>query len=162
MTPVKGTISQHFGPSKLAVEPTMYAERDAAGWKRCKPTSFAGNDGVFSDFHPAIDVACPVGTPVRAPAAGVLLRRETYRVLFAGRYVYGHAIYFRFGTRTLYVDHLSAFVAKEGQAVPEGGLLARTGNSGASTGPHAHIEVRAATDPHLSWSAFRLNPERVF
>ena len=160
--PIKGTITQRFGRPAMRVEPTMFLERDAEGWKRCKPTAFAG--GVkFEDVHPGTDISCPIGTPVKAPADGVLLRRETYRIYnpLTSKYVYALSIYFRFGTKIMYVDHLSAYVAKEGQKVAAGGLLARTGNSGISTGPHAHMEVRASTDPHASWSAFRLNPERV-
>jgi len=169
MNPVKGAISQDFGPTSNTNEPTMYGQKDAQGWYRCRATNFTGARGPFADFHPAIDVACPVGTPVRAPFDGTLVRRNSYRIYnpYKKQYVIGLAIYFVFdaphgGARLMYVDHLSGYVAKEGQKVLKGGLLARTGNSGLSSGPHAHIETRANADPHYDATGFRMNPERVF
>lgn len=161
--PVKGSISQPFGKSQIGAEPTEYAQRDKGGWRRCRPAKFAAADGEYADFHPAVDVACPVGTAIRAPDDGVLLRRETYRIYnpFTKQYVHGLSIYFRFGDWILYADHLSKYVAAEGQHVKRGGLIGRTGNSGLSSGPHCHFECRQSTDPHASWSAYRFNPERL-
>jgi len=169
MTPVKGPISQPFGPTSNTNEPTMYGLKDAQGWAKCRTTIFAGARGPFADFHPAIDVVAPVGTPVRAPFDGTLVRRNSYRIYnpYKRQYVIGQAIYFVFdiphgGARLMYVDHLSAYVAREGQHVVAGGLLARTGSSGLSSGPHAHIETRVSADPHYDAPGFRINPARVF
>lgn len=158
--PVAGPISQGFGRPALSAEPTMWLAKDES---RCRPTKFTGAV-LYADVHPGVDVMCPVGTAIKAPDDGVLVRRETYRIFnpFTGSYVWGLSIYFRFykagQTHILYVDHLSKYVAAEGARVKEGGLLGRTGDSGIVTGPHAHIEDRIAADPHESWAAFRVNP----
>lgn len=176
---VKGPVTQRFGHFRvipagapgyaddrnaLSVEPTAWIEYDGAknpsGAKRAKFSAFTG--GVqFSDVHMGVDIACPIGTPVRAPADGVCVLHSVYQTIFLGKKVIGYAVLFQFGIgRILYVDHLSSFVAKQGQKVAKGGIIARTGNTGASLGPHAHLEVWA------SWIDFarstRLNPERVF
>jgi murein DD-endopeptidase MepM/ murein hydrolase activator NlpD len=162
--PVKGRITQVFGRPALQVEPTMYLQKDVQGWKRCKPTAF--NGGVkFDDVHPGVDVACPIGTPVRAPETGRVAQTVTYRVFnpLVGRYVLGRYVMFRFGDLVLYADHLDKFVAPEGATVIRGATIARTGNSGISTGPHVHFEIRklaAGETAQSSWASFRLNPER--
>lgn len=177
--PVKGTISQYFGhyrvipagapgmaddKNALSVEPTAYIEYDGAknptGAKRAKFQQFAG--GVqFSDVHMGVDVVCPIGTPVRAPTDGICIARSSYYTYWQGKKVIGLAVVFKLSNgRILYVDHLSSFVAKEGQRVAAGGVIARTGNSGASYGPHAHVEAWAAQA--LFFQAVRLNPLRVF
>jgi murein DD-endopeptidase MepM/ murein hydrolase activator NlpD len=96
------------------------------------------------DFHAGIDMAAPVGTPVHAPADGF--------VTFAGRYPlkrsvswwrYGNLVVVRSGERfvTLY-GHLSSVAVKTGQRVRQGDLLGKVGNTGWSTSPHLHYEVR--------------------
>ena len=177
--PVKGPISQAFGHYRvipaghdgtfddrdaLAVEPTAWIEYDGpknpSGAKRAKFSAFAGGSP-FSNVHMGVDVIAPIGTPVRAPEDGVCVAHSAYQTIWNGKKVIGLAVLFRFGNgKILYVDHLSAFVAKVNAGVKKGGVIARTGNTGASFGPHAHIEVWS------SWIDFarstRLNPERVF
>lgn len=171
--PIKGRISQDFGPTPLRVEPTMFGDKDALGWRRCRPTSFVGNDGKFADFHPAVDIVCPVGTPVLAPANGKVVGKVAYRAYspFAnggrGGYVTGLFVEFRYfrddkTQRTLRVDHLSKGLPV-GTQVAAGKPFAWTGNSGISTGPHAHLEDRhGPADAHWSESNswFRFNPDR--
>lgn len=164
--PVKGPISQPFGPSGMIVEPTMFGQKDAQGWKRCRPTSFAGSVR-FSDFHPGVDIACAIGTPIVAPANGKVVNKTWYRVLFNGRYVSGLLVEFRYfrdaaTQRIIRVDHLSKGLAP-GTVVAAGQPFAWSGNSGASTGPHVHLEDRhGPADAHWSDSNswFRYNPER--
>ena len=172
--PIKGRESQGFAPSSLSVEPTMFAEKDADGWKRCRPTAFTGYDGKFNDFHPAVDIICPVGTPVVAPAKGKVVGKVSYRVYSPyayggkGGYVTGLQVQFRYfkdtkTQRILLVDHLSKALAV-GTVVEAGQPFAWTGNSGISTGPHAHLEDRhGPADAHWSESGswFRYNPDRT-
>jgi len=146
----------------LSVEPTAWIEYDGlknpTGALRARFTAFTG--GVkFDDVHMGVDVACPIGTLVRAPADGVCIVHSYYPAIWNGKKVIGIAVAFQFGSRVLYVDHLSSFIAKVGQKVPAGGGIARTGNSGASYGPHAHIEVWSSVSNFFN--AMRLNPERV-
>ncbi|WBU55625.1 DUF5930 domain-containing protein [Paracoccus sediminicola] len=94
--------------------------------------------------HKGIDLAGPPGTPVLAPGDGV--------VTFAGRAGgYGNLIKIEhaLGTETRYA-HLSKIRVKVGQKVSRGAQIGDMGNTGRSTGPHLHYEVRvngSAVDP---------------
>ncbi|SMO57783.1 M23 family metallopeptidase [Paracoccus laeviglucosivorans] len=86
--------------------------------------------------HEGIDMAAPVGTDIFATADG--------EVIFAGwQSGYGNLIKIRheLGTETRY-GHLSKIKVKVGQKVSRGSLIAAMGNTGRSTGPHLHYEVR--------------------
>jgi murein DD-endopeptidase MepM/ murein hydrolase activator NlpD len=85
-------------------------------------------------FHRGIDIAVPVGTPVRATRKG--------RIVFAGiRHGYGSAVIIEHanGDRTLY-GHNSLLRVNTGDMVESGKVIAFSGNSGRSTGPHVHYE----------------------
>ena len=87
-------------------------------------------------MHEGIDVAAGVGTPVRAPADGT--------VVFAGlEGGYGHVLVLDhgYGLKTRY-GHLSRIDVKVGEKVKRGEYIAAVGNTGRSTGPHLHYEVR--------------------
>lgn len=94
--------------------------------------------------HEGVDMATPVGTPVYATADGV--------INFAGRQgAYGNLIKIdhELGTETRF-GHLSRIRVKAGQRVSQGDLIGDSGNTGRSTGPHLHYEVRMkgrAMDP---------------
>lgn len=92
-------------------------------------------------FHSGLDFAAPSGTVVVSAAAGV--------VSFVGeRSGYGKVVEVRHdsGLVTRYA-HLSAYIARKGQAVGTGTPIARVGSTGRSTGPHLHFEVRRADQP---------------
>lgn len=96
-------------------------------------------------FHAGIDIAAPFGTPVRAPADGVVLKAG----LGNG---YGREILIDHGNGidTLY-GHLSGFAVTTGERVRRGQVIGYLGDSGRSTGPHLHYEVRihnAPVNPH--------------
>ncbi len=83
--------------------------------------------------HHGIDYATPTGTPIKAAYNG--------RVIFAGRKGgYGNCVIIRHpaGYKTLY-GHLSRFHTHVGQRVKTGQLIAYSGNTGRSTGPHLHF-----------------------
>lgn len=95
-------------------------------------------------FHSGLDLAASVGTPIHAPADGT--------VVFAGRYPlklsvpwwrYGNLVAVRNGDRyiTLF-GHCDEVLVERGQAVRQGEVIARVGNTGWSTSPHLHYEVR--------------------
>jgi murein DD-endopeptidase MepM/ murein hydrolase activator NlpD len=87
------------------------------------------------EFHAGLDIGANRGTPVQAPAAGT--------VVFAGTAPeYGTAVILDHGqeVKSLY-GHLSQVSVKVGQKVERGGLIAYTGNTGRSSGPHLHYEV---------------------
>ena len=85
-------------------------------------------------FHRGIDIAVPVGTPVRATGKG--------KVVFAGeRRGYGATVIVEHdnGDRTLY-GHNAAVTVRTGDTVDSGTVVASSGNTGRSTGPHVHYE----------------------
>jgi len=85
-------------------------------------------------FHRGIDIAVPVGTAVRATRKG--------RVVFAGaRRGYGSTVIVEHanGDRTLY-GHNSMVRVQSGELVDSGTVVAFSGNTGRSTGPHVHYE----------------------
>ncbi|MFC0323041.1 murein DD-endopeptidase MepM [Gallibacterium melopsittaci] len=85
--------------------------------------------------HKGVDFSMPVGTPVIAPADGVVMK-VSYQAGGAGRY-----IMLRHGReyQTVYM-HLSKPLVKPGQSVKKGQRIALSGNTGRSTGPHLHYE----------------------
>lgn len=86
-------------------------------------------------MHDGIDIITDIGTQVFAPGKG---RVESAR--FNGGYGLSVEIDHGFGYRTVFA-HLSAINVKVGQVVSRGDLIAKTGNSGLSSGPHLHYEV---------------------
>lgn len=90
----------------------------------------------YMSFHRGTDIACPTGTEVYAANGG--------KVIVAGRHgQFGNYIIIDHGGKiaTLYA-HNSKLLVKVGQEVERGQLIAKSGNTGMSTGPHLHFEVR--------------------
>ena len=111
------------------------------------PISQRYGEKYTSSFHTGIDYACPVGTKILASADG--------QVMFAGsdQTGYGLCVIIRHndGNATLYA-HLSRIYVKYWQSVRQGDVIAESGNTGSSTGPHLHFEARrswAVTDTHF-------------
>lgn len=88
-------------------------------------------------FHHGIDFAAKLGTPVRATADG-----EVIEVAFKQN-TYGHMVRIQHanGVQTLYAQ-LQDYIVQEGQSVQEGTIIGHVGNSGMSTAPHLHYEVK--------------------
>lgn len=87
-----------------------------------------------------IDLGCPVGTTIVAAASGrVIAARMGWNGGYGNMIIISHPN----GTQTLY-GHLSNISVSEGQNVDDGDVIGATGNSGRSTGPHLHFEVRGA------------------
>jgi hypothetical protein len=86
-------------------------------------------------MHKGIDLAAPIGTKVKASAKGT--------VSFTGiKGGYGKVVILNHGNgyQTIY-GHLNSFLVKKGDKVRQGDFIARSGNTGRSTGPHLHFEV---------------------
>ncbi|MGI1691090.1 M23 family metallopeptidase [Thermoanaerobacter uzonensis] len=97
--------------------------------------------GYGTEFHPGIDISVPVGTPVKAAGKGVV----TYAGWLTG---YGNAVIIDhgYGIESVY-GHNSEILVKVGQSVKRGDIIAKSGNTGRSTGPHVHFEVRVNGNP---------------
>ncbi len=99
-------------------------------------------------MHTGIDIVVNTGTLVYSPGKG-----KVVRVGRRGGYGLEVVIDHGFGYRTTF-GHLSKSLVKRGQKVERGDVIAKTGNTGLSTGPHLHYEV--------SQNGIKLNPKRFF
>ncbi|MFO7816240.1 MAG: M23 family metallopeptidase [Thermodesulfobacteriota bacterium] len=117
----------------LASTPSIWPTQ---GWIS---SDFGYRDSPFTgrrEFHKGLDISGPSGTPIYAPANA--------EVVFCGKdggygicvvLDHGHGLKTRYG-------HLSRYSVEPGQQVERGQLLGYIGNTGRSTGPHLHYEVR--------------------
>lgn len=114
--PTKGWITSFYGPR---ISPTS---------KRLK-------------MHEGVDIGARVGTPIIAPADGVI----TYAGEKPG---YGKFVQINhgYGVETIF-GHAKKVYVKKGQLVKRGFKIAGIGNTGRSTGPHVHYEVRVNGTP---------------
>lgn len=101
-------------------------------------------------YHGAVDFGVSTGTPVYAAADGIVVTST-----WGGSDSYGYYIKIKHynGLYTLYA-HGSSLVAKVGQEVNQGDLIMYSGNTGNSTGPHLHFEVRKSPGGYSN----RVNP----
>jgi murein DD-endopeptidase MepM/ murein hydrolase activator NlpD len=92
-------------------------------------------------YHPGVDIACAVGSPVLATGSGV--------VEYAGfDSTYGHMVVVRHSDSVVTVyGHNDQNLVVTGQEVTVGGRIALSGNTGQSTAPHLHYEVRINDEP---------------
>ncbi len=110
--PTSGWLSSHFSRSRF--HPVLHRSR----------------------AHEGIDVAAPMGAPIVAPAAGII--RKAARETGYGLVVeidHGHGIMTKYA-------HCSRLDVRPGQRVTRGETIALVGNTGLSTGPHLHYEIR--------------------
>lgn len=118
--------------SFLAATPSIWPVR---GWvtstfgERISP--FTG----FPQMHSGLDIANRVGTPVIAPADGIVVQTGADTGL--GKMV---AISHGYGIKTAY-GHLSEIKVRAGQKIKRGMEIGTIGNTGRSTGPHLHYSV---------------------
>lgn len=118
--PVQGRISGRFGSGRV------YNGRPGAG-------------------HSGMDIAAPAGTPVRAPAAGVVTFADPDLYLTGGTVVldHGHGVSSNF-------LHLSRIDVEAGDLVAQGQVLGAVGATGRATGPHLHWG--------MNWFDVRVDP----
>jgi murein DD-endopeptidase MepM/ murein hydrolase activator NlpD len=107
-------------------------------------SSFGEREDPFNGegaFHSGIDISAPYGSPVRATADGEVSDAS----MGAG---YGREVVLNHGHDLMTVyGHLSAIAVMPGQHVAEGQVIGYVGQSGRSTGPHLHYEVRVHNVP---------------
>ncbi len=145
-TGADGSLDPRFQRLGLSLARMEALERGLQGIPQVLPASLefiSSGFGYRSDpftgsgaFHAGLDFRGPVGAPIYAAAKGT--------VTFAGiRQGYGNCVEISHGNGlvTRYA-HMSAFRAHVGEKVDAGAVIGAIGNSGRSTGPHLHFEVR--------------------
>lgn len=90
------------------------------------------------EFHRGTDMKAKMNTPVYAPADGIVEYAGYHKKSGFGRLV---ILEHSYGFKT-YFGHLNKVVIKSGKFVKKGTLIAYTGNTGLSNGPHLHYEIR--------------------
>ena len=141
-----GSLDPRFERLGFSLARMDALERGLAGIPQVLPASLeyiSSGFGYRSDpfsgeaaFHAGLDFRGPAGTPIQAAARGT--------VSFAGvRQGYGNCVEIDHGNglMTRYA-HMSRFAVRPGQAVTGGQPIGAIGNTGRSTGPHLHFEVR--------------------
>jgi murein DD-endopeptidase MepM/ murein hydrolase activator NlpD len=119
-----------------------------SGGKGCLPVRSGyriaagfGQTGPWSRYHTGLDFSSPVGTPLRAPAAGVVTNAGVGPASgWAGNYV---AIKYPNGTHTL-MAHMSSVSVSVGQTVSACQVVGNIGMTGRTFGAHVHFEVYPA------------------
>lgn len=124
--------------SLLAATPTIWPVH---GWVT---SAFGHRISPFTgtlQMHEGIDIGARSGTPVKAPADGVVIY-SGWKSEFGKMISLDHG----YGYRTRY-GHLSKIYVKNGQRVKRGALIGSVGSTGKSTGPHLHYEVKLNNVP---------------
>lgn len=97
-------------------------------------------------FHSGLDIGANMGDDIKSVLDGKVTEIDTDGETSYGKYI---IVSHSSGTSTLY-GHCSKIIAKKGQSVKKGDVIAKVGSTGNSTGPHLHFEVRV--------NGTRLNP----
>lgn len=140
-TPV---LRHGLGDPRLAPSDHRYA----LPWQGGPFRQTQGANGRYSHFTPkgryAVDIAMPEGTPIVAARAGTVIKIENEQT---GRGANPSGNFVRIlhedGTMSVYLHLMQGSISvREGQRVQTGQALARSGNTGNSTGPHLHFVVQ--------------------
>lgn len=141
-----GNVAGQAGKGGPSSTLGMGSTTDTSGNLFARPVSGGSISAAYGEkgsvwskgYHSGTDYAVPTGTPVYAAAAGTVSKAQKG----SGSHSYG--IYITVdhanGYQTLY-GHLSQTIAKPGDVVTKGQLIAKSGESGHVTGPHLHFEV---------------------
>jgi len=101
--------------------------------------------------HTGCDFAVPIGTPVLAVADGKIEHANWGKA-------YGNQVVQKVDGGWVIYAHLNAVRCKPGQSVTKGQIIGESGNSGNSTGPHLHFEMR----DNIRWSAGKpIDPKEI-
>ena len=137
--------------SSLVVAPALYAALPGIGpryeaeasvpkhWpldERGYVTRGQAEPGSGEETHPGIDIAVPIGNVVRAAGGGIVLQTGAQEE-------YGNFVLLEHpeGYQSMY-GHLSRILAVQGMRVSAGEVIALSGNTGRSSAPHLHFEIR--------------------
>ncbi|MCX4570698.1 M23 family metallopeptidase [Streptomyces viridodiastaticus] len=135
-------------PGSVTAQAAEKAAKKAPSWvapvKKYKLTAgYAQTGSRWSSTHSGQDFAVPLGSPVGAVRGGTVVKAGPNGG--GDGPAYGNAIVIKHanGTYSQYA-HLSRIDVKAGQTVKTGQTIARSGNTGNSSGPHLHLEIRTS------------------
>ncbi|MEU3935368.1 M23 family metallopeptidase [Streptomyces sp. NPDC029044] len=152
----KAAAAKKAAAKKAAAEKAA-AKKAAPSWvdpvKKYKlSASFAQNGGMWQSTHSGQDFAVPSGTQVVATHGGTVVKAGGNGA--GDGPAYGNAVVIKHGNGTYsQYAHLSKVTVRVGQIVKTGQEIAKSGNTGNSSGPHLHFEIRttpnygSAVDP---------------
>ncbi|WP_149184409.1 M23 family metallopeptidase [Streptomyces sp. TRM49041] len=148
----KAAAAKAAAAKKAAAKKAVSWVKPVTGYKLT--ASFAQGGGMWTNKHSGQDFAVPVGTPVKAAHSGVVVKAGPNGG--GDGPAYGNAVVLKHpnGTYSQYA-HLSKINVKVGAKVKTGQVIARSGNTGNSSGPHLHFEIR--TSPNYGSA---LNPAK--
>ena len=143
------SLERNAALQKFALSAESYADEIAKNlWVSPIPrgayrlTARVGQFGLWSSSHTGLDFAAPYGTPILAIARGTVTETG-----YEGAYGNRTVITLEDGTE-LWFCHQASFGVSVGDEVVPGQQIGTVGNTGRSTGPHLHLEVRpGAGDP---------------
>ena len=119
-------------------------------------TATFGEWGLWSSYHTGLDFAADYGAPIKAMAGG-----EVTEVGYDGSYGNKVVITLDDGTE-LWFCHMSDFATSTGEEVRAGDVIGYLGDTGNTTGPHLHLEVRPGAgdpvDPYAAMLVHGLQP----
>jgi len=145
LTQLKGAATKQEASLQMLIEyfedkRSLYASTPSVwpvhGWVT---SPFGNRTSPFSGimkFHEGMDIAAQTGTPVVSPADGVVIKAG-----FSTGYGNMVEISHGYGIRTIF-GHNTRLNVKAGQRVKRGDVISYVGDTGTSTGPHLHYEVR--------------------
>ncbi|MGA5363627.1 M23 family metallopeptidase [Streptomyces purpurascens] len=152
---VKAEKAAKVAAAKKAAEKQAAAKKAAA--KKAKPSwvdpvkkyklsaSFAQNGGMWAHKHSGQDFAVPSGTQVVAAHGGTVVKAGGNGA--GDGPAYGNAVVIKHGNGTYsQYAHLSKVTVNVGQIVKTGQEIAKSGNTGNSSGPHLHFEIRTTAN----------------
>jgi murein DD-endopeptidase MepM/ murein hydrolase activator NlpD len=115
--PVNGTVTSPFGLNRVL-------------------------NGKSKNFHSGIDIAAPLGHPVRCPADGIVRLVDSDMFLMGKTLMIDHGL----GVTSIFI-HLDAINVDIGDLVRQGERIAHVGKTGRATGPHLHWGISAGRTP---------------
>ena len=155
-------VAKLYEKKVVVVATTRYPNVNASGFSTSRSTTSAKNLGIsfvrptsgvvtsrfgarWGRTHTGIDIGAPTGTPIKAAAGGT--------VIFSGwKGTLGKLVVVSHGNGVqTYYAHCSSLLVSSGQTVSAGQLIAKMGNTGRSTGPHLHFEIRS--------NGYAINPQ---
>lgn len=130
-TPIDDVFEEFIWPAKGIISGVFGSQRILNGEPR--------------NPHSGVDVAAPTGTPIVAPAGGVISLAEEDHYFTGGTVMLDHG----HGVQSIMI-HMSRIDVKVGQRVRQGDPIGAIGATGRATGPHLHWGI--------SWFGARLDP----